>query len=469
MALNTILLFIIFALIIRAVPKSEIRKWLILVGSIFTVFWLQPSLPYRYLDFILPVFVIMIAFWGWLYITPSESRWNKKNLTTIGVIVITEIVINLARFLSVKGVITPTRPPQIWLLLTIILVVGLVTILLRAKFQGQKRTFLLFFSFIVLLLIGLKSPFIQSHLLNIGYKQTANTQVIQWLGFSYISFRILHTLLDCQAKRLKDVTLQEYMIYIFFFPAVAAGPIDRIQRFKKDLNREFEPVNLTEITQSGWRIFLGIFKKYAIADTLALVAINRTLVWQIEDPKWLLLFLYAYSFQIFFDFSGYTDIAIGIGGLLGFSLPENFNHPYLNPNLKLFWDNWHMTLTQWFRTYFFNPVSRQIRKKYRLMHVGWLVLMMQLSTMLLIGLWHGVTVNFVIWGLWHGIGLFVENRWSAWISPKLDKLEKVWIKTAYQVVGCLITFHFVMLGWIWFALPTTHDALHVFQMLFGIL
>ena len=180
----------------------------------------------------------------------------------------------------------------------------------------------------------------------------------------------------------------------------------------------------------------------------------------------MLIFLYAYSFQILFDFSGYTDIAIGIGRLMGFQLPENFNNPYLKPNLKLFWDNWHITLTQWFRTYYFNPISRKFRRKFRNLHVSWMVLTMQLSTMLLIGLWHGITINFIFWGLWHGIGLFIQNRWTSWITPKFNSLENNWIKSSYQVLCVIFTFHYVILGWVWFSMPTLNDSIRIFQILF---
>jgi len=121
--------------------------------------------------------------------------------------------------------------------------------------------------------------------------------------------------------------------------------------------------------------------------------------------------LYAYAFQIYFDFSGYTDIAIGLGRLLGIKLPENFNAPYLKPNLTYSGTIGNMTLTQWFRAYFFNPVTRALRSSKRKFSISGIVFITQMGTMVLIGLWHGVTWNFVAWGVWHGLGLFVHNRW----------------------------------------------------------
>ena len=123
--------------------------------------------------------------------------------------------------------------------------------------------------------------------------------------------------------------------------------------------------------------------------------------------------MYAYAFRIFLDFSGYTDIAIALGRLLGVRLPENFAAPYLKPNIALFWNSWHMSLTQWFRAYVFNPLARRLRSATAQIPDWLACLVTQLVTMLLIGLWHGITWSFALWGLWHGIGLFVHNRWSA--------------------------------------------------------
>ncbi len=138
--------------------------------------------------------------------------------------------------------------------------------------------------------------------------------------------------------------------------------------------------------------------------------------------------LYAYAFQLFFDFSGYTDIAIGTARLMGIKLPENFNHPYLKPNLTQFWSNWHMTLTQWFRAYFFNPVTRALRSASKPVSIPVIIFITQLGTMLLIGLWHGVSFNFILFGLWHGIGLFIHNRWSDWTKAWFSRLPSLWQK-----------------------------------------
>jgi D-alanyl-lipoteichoic acid acyltransferase DltB (MBOAT superfamily) len=179
------------------------------------------------------------------------------------------------------------------------------------------------------------------------------------------------------------------------------------------------------------------------------------------------LLLYAYAFQIYFDFSGYTDIAIGMGRLLGFKLPENFNSPFLKPNLTQFWNNWHITLTQWFRAYFFNPVTRALRSGKKALPIPVIILITQLATMVLIGLWHGVTLNFVIWGLWHGLGLFVHNRWSEMTRSRMATVSSR-LQTALNLGGVFLTFNFIALGWVFFALPEPTISVHFLRVLFGL-
>jgi D-alanyl-lipoteichoic acid acyltransferase DltB (MBOAT superfamily) len=286
------------------------------------------------------------------------------------------------------------------------------------------------------------------------------------LGFSYIAFRLLHTIRDRATGRLPPVTLSEYIVYIIFFPALTAGPIDRIERFVGDLRRPMALV-ADDIGESSKRILVGLFKKFAVADTMALIALNATNALQVRSTGWAWVLLYAYSLQIYFDFSGYTDIAIGLGRLLGVKLPENFNSPYLKPNLTQFWNNWHMTLTQWFRTYFFNPVTRALRSRKKSLPIPVIIMLTQLATMVLIGLWHGVTVNFVAWGMWHGLGLFVHNRWSDLTRARFSAMAPQW-RAALNIGGVWLTFNFVALGWVFFALPDLSSSTNDLRILFGL-
>ncbi len=291
---------------------------------------------------------------------------------------------------------------------------------------------------------------------------------MRWLGFSYIAFRLIHVLRDKQTGRLPELTLPEFATYVVFFSSLAAGPIDRAERFAQDLRKDFA-LTQNETLLGGQRIAIGLFKKFVIADALALIALNDALATQVRTTGWMWIILYAYAFQIYFDFSGYTDIAIGIARLVGIKLPENFAAPYTRPNLTQFWNNWHMTLTQWFRSYFFNPFNRWIRKFNNL--PAWLMILIgQLATMLLIGLWHGITLNFIFWGIWHGLGLFLQNRWSDFVRTRFPALgQNPSLQPALEVGGILLTFHFVTLGWVFFALSEPALSWQVFMKLFNLL
>jgi D-alanyl-lipoteichoic acid acyltransferase DltB (MBOAT superfamily) len=290
---------------------------------------------------------------------------------------------------------------------------------------------------------------------------------LRWLGFSYIAFRLIHALRDKQTGRLPELTLPEFTTYVVFFPSLAAGPIDRAERFAQDLRKDFA-LTQDETLLGGQRILLGLFKKFVIADALALIALNDALAAQVRTTGWMWILLYAYAFQIYFDFSGYTDIAIGIARLAGVKLPENFTAPYNKPNLTQFWNSWHMTLTQWFRSYFFNPFNRWIRG-YKNIPAWAMILTGQAATMCLIGLWHGVTLNFILWGLWHGLGLFLQNRWSDFVRVRYPNLgQNTHLPSALQIGGVLLTFHFVTLGWVFFALSNPMLSWQVFMKLFGL-
>jgi D-alanyl-lipoteichoic acid acyltransferase DltB (MBOAT superfamily) len=179
--------------------------------------------------------------------------------------------------------------------------------------------------------------------------------------------------------------------------------------------------------------------------------------------------LYAYTFRLYLDFSGYTDVAIGLGRLFGIRLPENFSRPYLRENLTAFWNSWHMTLAGWFRGYVFNPLTRALRSARRPLPTGVIIFAGQMTTMILIGLWHGIAWNFALWGAWHGIGLFVHNRWADYRKARGPRPTRTGSGLRLAALGgILVTFHFVTLGWLWFALPSPELSWQVLLGLFGI-
>ncbi|MEA3327008.1 MAG: MBOAT family O-acyltransferase [Chloroflexota bacterium] len=474
MSLQNILILIASALLIRIVFPGKRRQWALLVVSILAIYWLQPALPIRNMDFWLPTATVGLIFLSWGLTSLKEQLLDPVNWLGAGLSLGTLLLIGLTRFVSLEGIITPTRPPQFYLVISALLLIILSTFVLTLFSKPSPGLIWMGILVLLLVFIILKTPFLSlqgSIVLRRIMSQDpslAKSTDLGWLGFSYVSFRLIHTLIDRMKGRLNEIGLGELLVYTIFYPTVIAGPIDRLQRFRKDLLNP-EPLSPGKMLQSGERLAVGLFRKFILADALGLIAISGTNVTQVQSAGWLWLMLIAYAFQIFLDFAGYTDIAVGSGILLGFRIPENFNQPYLKPNLTLFWNNWHMTLTQWIRSYFFFPITRHLRRQGKL-PAPLIILITQMSTMLIIGLWHGITLNFVFWGTWHGLGLFIHNRWSAIVGPKVSKITagKPFMTLIFKVSGMCLTFLFVSLGWVWFALPTTGSALITFARLFGL-
>lgn len=473
MSTLTILALAAIALLIRVIFRKFGRGWAILVVSIFAIYYLQPALTMRNLDFWLPTATVLIVIVSWwLAANPQDRNW-KKILPTLLVIFIVILLIALTRLVNLTGLITPSRPPQLWMvgiaLAGAALVIGLLSLLKKPSVGWLAGGIV----FIVSILVVIKTPGLNSlaaegiNRLSGGVQSAGLLLDIRWLGFSYIAFRLIHTLRDRQAGRLPDVSLLEYINYVIFFPAVSAGPIDRLERFVKDM-RSPAAITMQDLGEGLKRLVVGLFKKFALADSLAIFALNSFNAGQVRTTGWMWVVVYAYTFQIFFDFSGYTDIAIGIGRWLGFRLPENFEHPYLKSNLTMFWNSWHITLTQWFRAYFFNPVTRWLRSAKKPLQTWAIILIAQTGTMLLIGAWHGITWNFLAWCIWHAVGLFIHNRWSEWLKPQAGWFDsRPRLKTGLKILGVVATFQYVALGWVWFALPSLQSSFGVFAKLLG--
>jgi alginate O-acetyltransferase complex protein AlgI len=496
------------ALALYLFARGAARGWLIYAVSIVCLFWLQPSLPVRYLDFWLPVLTLLLTVLVWMVSLPKGAAVTRSDAAALGVMLGIILCLALTRYVTDRPWLTPSIPPAFDAVGTR-LVLGA---LLLAAFGAARWNYGEFprsmqhviFGIIVLLLVMLKSPELsrllaQATRASVGQDPAlAAASDVRWIGFSYISFRLIAVLRDRLAGKLAAYDLRTFVSYVLFFPSLAAGPIDRIERFARDYRQAEKPAasDGTALVQptaffaaiapavstarlKAWfqdrpedvstaftRIFWGLFKKFVLADMLALVALNPTNALQVHGAGWLWPLTYFYAFQIYFDFAGYTDIAIGIGMLAGIRLPENFNAPYLKSNLAQFWAAWHISLTQWVRSYLFFPLTRAMRT--RKVSAAETLLAGQVATMLVIGLWHGVTWNFFIWGLWHALGLFAQNRWSEAVKPwfAARTLTPGW-ESALRWIGVAITFNYVALGWIWFVLPSPETSVRVILSMFG--
>jgi alginate O-acetyltransferase complex protein AlgI len=467
----TILQLGILALLAVVSGRLKGGRQIVLLGaSLFVMYWLQPLQEFVSLTFWLPTGTIALTVLVWLVIAPAEMRTWRVNANAVITICAVILLIDLNQFFGFDEIYMTTTP-RLWMIAAA--VIGYLVLLWGVAAFPMARRYLvgLMMVGIVMLLIYLKTPSLITSTFDFiharrGQEPGLAAYALSWLGYSYVAFRLLHTIRDHQAGRLPPLSLGEYVNYVIFFPSFTAGPIDRVERFIQDL-RAPPPLEDPDWIEAGRRFFVGLFKKFVIADVLFFISINDVLVAQVNSPGWLWFFLYMYSFRIYFDFSGYTDIAIGLARVMGVRLPENFASPYLKPNLAQFWNSWHMTLTQWFRAYFFNPVTRSLRT--RNFPTPIIIFITQVSTMILIGLWHGVTWNFLWWGIWHGLGLYIQNRWTDFMRSRLgDSPPAAW-QQLLHVLGVFLTFNFVSLGWLFFTLSTPALTLNAFAKLLGII
>ncbi len=276
--------------------------------------------------------------------------------------------------------------------------------------------------------------------------------LIQTIGVSYIFFKLVHCLVDAYRGRLFHLNPLTFLNYLFFFPTFLAGPIDRYQNFAAWLCHPAGRRDRVLAKAAFFRIFLGVVKKFLLVPLVVTYAkdfgqVHLSEIFYIN----VMISLIAYSFYLYFDFSGYSDLAIGVAMLLGFRVPENFAAPYLAQNLGDFWRRWHISLSSILREDIFLPLVRGISKyaprvpRLAGSIAGYLV------TFFICGLWHGNTVNFAIWGLWHGIGLSVHKLWQAspwcqWAKQRQGKFSKPLI--AWAAVA--LTFVYVSAGWLFF-------------------
>jgi alginate O-acetyltransferase complex protein AlgI len=448
-------------------------RTLVLMGfSALVIYWLQPaSTVFPSLSFWIPTLTIFITVLAWVITAPSESHRLGANwpaLVVLAGVILIVVFGSRLPWLNLPGS-GSTKLVVIALAGMLVLTAGL------SRIRKWDRILLPIAALgLIAIFVFLKSPWVSEQFISLvarlrGRSLDSNVPLnIAWLGYSYIAFRLLHTIRDRQSGVLPAVGLAEYINYVIFFPAFTAGPIDRLERFVGELRSPLSLKN-EDWLFAGQRLTMGLFKKFFVADLLVLVSVTDVVVDQTLSGGWLWLTLCAYSFRVYFDFSGYTDIAIGMARLMGIRLPENFAAPFLKPNLTQLWTSWHITLTQWFRSYFFYPVTRFLRTSKRSIPPGIIILLGQLGTMLLIGLWHGITWNYALWGLWHGAGLFLQNRWSEFIRIRFPNLGASPIsRRILRVGGILLTFSYFTFGIAFFALSTPQLSFEAIRKIFGI-
>lgn len=479
-SLNSILILCLAATLYSLLPSTW-RGWFLFLGSLTAVYWLQPFLPIRFSGFILPSLSLALTAVTWHLTRPAAYETSQEDWQAAALMLGSVIALSLLRFVPAAYNPMPNRPPQPLLVTAVmggLIIIGLLW--RRTNFSEQlaaaNRNRLVVA--IVLLFILVKSEPLAVAIgrwwrgLMAQDATIATPLDLTWLGFSYIAFRLIHTLRDRQTGLLPTLSLREYTTYVLFFPALIAGPIDRAERFVQDLRALPQLVGLAapRFYEAGSRIVIGLLKKFIIADSLAQgLSLTPTSAAQATSTVGLWLLLYGYALRLYLDFGGYSDIAIGIGLLFGVKLPENFKRPYQQTSLTAFWQSWHITLSNWVRFYVFSPLSRYLLRRKPRPSPTIIVLITQSLTMIVIGLWHGISLHFFIWGLWHGLGLFVHKQWSdrtrQWYRTAQTQpaWRRLWSFTAWW-----LTFHYVVLGWVWFLIPDTQLALQTLAKLFNL-
>ena len=270
--------------------------------------------------------------------------------------------------------------------------------------------------------------------------------LLAFIGISYMSFKTIQIMLEISDGLIKEkVSVKDYLQFLLFFPTVSAGPIDRSRRFLKEINEVMPRKEYLELAGDGvYRIVLGLLYKVVLSTYVyqMLLTLNNTgtVVYSIK-------YMYLYTLYLFFDFAGYSLMAVGSSNILGIQTPMNFNKPFLSVDIKDFWTRWHITLSTWLRDFVFSRVLMQvIRKKWfknRLHNATYAYMV----NMLVMGFWHGLSVSYILYGFYHGVlmaGFEVYQKKSNFYKKNKNK-------NWYKLLSWFVTMNLVMIGFFIFS------------------
>lgn len=272
-------------------------------------------------------------------------------------------------------------------------------------------------------------------------------KMLGFLGISYVTFKAIQMIIEIYDKRITEINVADFTYFLLFFPTLSSGPIDRSQRFIKEINAPLDRKQYLEYLGEGiWKILIGMAYKFILAYYINNLWLKKIPI-NHQSLMITLNYMYAYSFYLFFDFAGYSRMAIGVGYILGVKTPENFNLPFLSKDIKDFWNRWHITLSFWFRDYIYNRfVMAAIKKKwfknrYTASYIAYGL------TMCTMGFWHGTYWNYILYGVYHSILLISTDYLERHVSfYKKVKNNPVWV-----AFSTLITFNLVCFGFLLFS------------------
>lgn len=291
---------------------------------------------------------------------------------------------------------------------------------------------------------------VNTFFLSINVTSIEWTNIILPIGISFYTFQTLTYSIDVYRGHHKPLgKLSDYLLYIMSFPQMIAGPIVRFNSIADEIISRKETID--DKLYGFIRFCIGLAKKVLIANVMGQQAdliMNQPIENISTLSSW--LGILAYTFQIYFDFSGYSDMAIGLGKMMGFTFPENFDNPYNSKSITEFWRRWHITLGQWMRDYLYIPLGgNKVNSKTRLYFNLWFVFLVS-------GLWHGASWNFVVWGAFHGLFLILDKLFLLKFYSKIGGL-----------LSTLLTFLIVVVGWVFFRIESFQDAIDYIRKMFG--
>ncbi|WP_413487080.1 D-alanyl-lipoteichoic acid biosynthesis protein DltB [Carnobacterium maltaromaticum] len=280
---------------------------------------------------------------------------------------------------------------------------------------------------------------------------SGHVSIIGFLGISYLTFKAVQMVMEIRDGLIKEFDPKMFLQFLLFFPTISSGPIDRYRRFEKDFKQP--PVKeeyIALISKGIWMIMLGSLYKFIIAHYIGTFAVPYTERLALDVGGFsisLLMYMYSYSLNLFFDFAGYSLFAVGVSYLMGIQTPINFNKPFSSPNLKEFWNRWHMSLSFWFRDYVFMRMVFTLMKKkifksrITVSNIGYMTLF------LLMGIWHGLTWFYIAYGLFHGVAMCINDAWLRY-KKKHKNLPSNW---ATKALAIFITFNTVCFSFLIFS------------------
>ena len=385
-----------------------------------------------FLYIFLPVFLLVYHLVGKAYrnyvVLASSLIFYAWGAPKFVFLLITSLTLN---FYIVQKLYSSTSNRKILLILSLLINVGLLAYFKYANFFVENVNYLLS---------------------QLGIEAVSWTKIILPIGISFFTFQSLTYTIDVYRNVHAPLKkLSDYLLYILMFPQLIAGPIVRFNTIADEIVDRNKYETLDYKLTGFYRFVIGLSKKVLIANILGeqvdiifakpIAELDAGLAW---------VGIVAYSFQIYFDFCGYSDLAIGLGKMIGFNFPENFNNPYVSKNISEFWRRWHITLGTWMRDYLYIPLGgNRVNSKTRL--YANLIIVFLLS-----GLWHGASWNFVIWGAWHGLFLMLDRLF----------LEKL-LKRLGSFFSVIFTYVIVVIGWVFFRVETFDDSIAYIGKMFS--